>query len=175
MRYLVFLFLIATGSVSSQEPPQTRELAGQVGSRSALMVLHATQRADGGYQLSGEYIILPTLARRFLEGERSPELGVTTLKEGNTAILYGRPATGELRGTWHGGIFKGTRYGPGGQERERFEFGEEFPPLDGYSASCAATLAMGVMPLAWLIRSRAEDSRTCSGARGWRLADIVAW
>jgi len=106
---------------------ESRELVGQLGSRSALMVLHATQRADGGYQLSGEYIVLPTLARRFLEGERSPELGVTTLKEGNTAILYGRPATGELRGTWHRGMFKGMRYGPGGQERERFELSEEFP------------------------------------------------
>ena len=143
MRYLVFLFLIATGSVSSQQPNQTRELVGQVGSRSALMVLHATQRADGGYQLSGEYIVLPTLARRFLEGERSPELGVTTLKEGNTAILYGRPASGELRGAWQGGLFKGTRYGPGGQERERFEFSEEFPPLDGYSAGVRCDVAEG--------------------------------
>ncbi len=122
---------------------ESRELVGQVGSRSALMVLHATQRADGGYQLSGEYIVLPTLARRFLEGERSPELGVTTLKEGNTAILYGRPATGELRGTWRGGMFKGTRYGPGGQERERFELSEEFPPLDGYSASVRCDVAEG--------------------------------
>jgi hypothetical protein len=26
------------------------------------------------------------------------------------------------------------RYGPGGQERERFEFSEEFPAMDGYSA-----------------------------------------
>src|SRR5436190_23034014 len=39
-----------------------------------------------------------------------------------TLFRSGRPATGELRGTWRGGIFKGTRFGPGGQERERFEF-----------------------------------------------------
>jgi len=134
---------------------ESRELVGQLGSRSALMVLHATQRADGGYQLSGEYIVLPTLARRFLEGERSPELGVTTLKEGNTAILYGRPATGELRGTWHRGMFKGMRYGPGGQERERFELSEEFPPLDGYSAGvrCDAGDGRYASTLAYLIES----------------------
>jgi hypothetical protein len=155
MRCLGILFLIATANVLSQETHQTRELVGQVGSRSALIVLHATQRADGGYQLSGEYIVLPTLARRFLEGERSPELGVTTLKEGNTAILYGRPATGELRGTWHAGLFKGTRYGPGGQERERFEFSEEFPPLDGYSASvrCDAGDGRYASTLAYSIES----------------------
>jgi hypothetical protein len=140
---LVLLFLIATGSVLSQEAHQTRELVGRVGSRSALMVLHAAQRADGGWQLTGEYVLLPTLARRFVEGERSFELGVTTLKEGNTAILYGRPATGELRGTWHGGVFKGTRYGPGGQERERFEFSEEFAPLDGYSAGVRCDVSEG--------------------------------
>lgn len=134
---------------------ESRELVGQLGSRSALMVLHATQRADGGYQLSGEYIVLPTLARRFLEGERSPELGVTTLKEGNTAILYGRPATGELRGTWHRGMFKGMRYGPGGQERERFELSEEFPPLDGYSAGvrCNAGDGRYASTLAYSIES----------------------
>jgi len=154
---------------------ESRELVGQVGSRSALMVLHATQRADGGYQLSGEYIVLPTLARRFLEGERSPELGVTTLKEGNTAILYGRPATGELRGTWHGGMFKGTRYGPGGQERERFELSEEFPPLDGYSASvrCDAGDGRYVSTLAYSVESgKLTDLRWRSR---WRPADMAAW
>jgi hypothetical protein len=134
MKWALLLAALLPRAVSADETSETKELVGQVGSRSALMVVHATQRADGGWQLTGEYVLLPTLARRFVEGERSPELGVTTLKEGSTAILYGRPATGELRGTWHGGVFKGTRYGPGGQERERFEFSEEFAPLDGYSA-----------------------------------------
>jgi hypothetical protein len=134
MKWALLLAALLPRAVSADETSETKELVGQVGSRSALMVVHAMQRADGGWQLTGEYVLLPTLARRFVEGERSPELGVTTLKEGSTAILYGRPATGELRGTWHGGAFKGTRYGPGGQERERFEFSEEFAPLDGYSA-----------------------------------------
>ncbi len=116
-------------SVSSQE------LIGKMGSRSALLVLHTIQRDDGGWQIAGEYVLLPTLARRFVDGERSPELGVTRLREGTTPILYGRPPIGELRGIWREGAFRGTRYGPAGQERERFEFSEEFPSMEGYSAS----------------------------------------
>jgi hypothetical protein len=143
MRWALLLAALLPRVVSADETSETKELVGQMGSRSALMVVHATQRADGGWQLTGEYVLLPTLARRFVEGERSPELGVTTLKEGNTAILYGRPASGELRGAWHGGLFKGTRYGPGGQERERFEFSEEFPSLDGYSAGVRCDVAAG--------------------------------
>jgi len=134
MRQLLFLMFIST-AVLGQEKTETRELVGQIGKRKTLLVLHATQRADGGWQVTGEYLLLPNLTRRYLDGERSPQLGVTTLKEGTTAILFGRPATGELRGTWRAGAFRGTRYGPGGQERERFEFSEEFPPMDGYSAS----------------------------------------
>jgi len=118
----------------AQQAAETRELVGQVGSRNALMVLHATQRPDGGWQVAGEYLLLPTLVRRYVEGERSPEIGVTSLREGTTPILFGRPPIGELRGTWREGVFKGMRYGPGGQERERFEFSEEFPAMDAYGA-----------------------------------------
>ena len=113
----------------------SQEMVGQLGSRDALLVLHGVQQADGGWRVTGEYVVLPTLQRRFLEGERSPELGVTTLKEGTTPILFGHDPTGELRGTWRGGVFKGVRYGPGGQERERFEFSEQFPSMAGYSAT----------------------------------------
>ena len=109
-------------------------MLGQIGSRTALLVLHAAKNADGSSRLTGEYIVLPALQRRFLEGEASQELGVTTLREGTTPILFGREPTGELRGTLQGGTFKGTRYGPGGQQRERFEFSEEFPDMSGYSA-----------------------------------------
>jgi len=120
---------------------ETREMGGQLGSRPALIVLHSSKTADGAWQLAGEYIVLPTLSRRFLEGESSPEIGVTTLREGTTPILFGRSPTGELRGSLRGGTFKGTRYAPGGQERERFEFSEEFPAMDSYSAAvrCEAT------------------------------------
>jgi hypothetical protein len=119
----------------SQDRVETKELYGSIGGRNALLVLQATQRADGGWQVAGEYVLLPTMVRRFVEGERSPEIGVTSLKEGSSPILFGRPATGELRGTWRDGKFSGTRFGPGGQERERFELSEEFPSMDAYSGT----------------------------------------
>lgn len=133
MKRLALFVLLAPLVAAAQS--ETRELVGQIGSRQALMVLHTSRAPDGGWQLAGEYLLLPILQRRFLEGESSPEIGVTTLREGTTPILFGHAPTGELRGTWRGGVFKGTRYAPGGQERERFEFTEEFPSLDRYSAS----------------------------------------
>ena len=148
---LVFLLLLPLATLAQDRT----ELVGHIGSRSALLVLHNAQREDGGWRVTGEYMLLPTLVRRYLEGERSPELGVTTLKEGTTAILFGRDPTGELRGVWHGGAFKGTRYGPGGQERERFEFSEEFPPMDAYNASvqCQAGDARYSSTLAYAVES----------------------
>ena len=110
------------------------EMIGQLGNRPALLVLHSTRGADGALRLAGEYIVLPSLERRFVDGEASPEIGVTTLREGTTPILFGREPTGELRGSLRGGIFKGMRYGPGGQARERFEFSDEFPDMARYSA-----------------------------------------
>lgn len=128
MRWLLLLVpLLAWG--------QTTEMIGQLGSRPALMILHASKTPEGGWQLAGEYIVLSTLQRRFLEGEASPEIGVTTLREGTTPILFGRTSSAELRGTWRGGAFKGARFAPGGQERERFEFSEEFASMEGYSGA----------------------------------------
>jgi hypothetical protein len=132
-RVLLLLALVSPWGMA-QERTETRELVGQLGNRSALLILHAAQRKDDSWQIAGEYLILPSMVRRYLEGERSPQLGLTSLKEGNSAILFGRPATGELRGTWRDGVFRGTRHAPGGQERERFEFSEEFASMDGYSA-----------------------------------------
>lgn len=134
-RWLLLLAIGTAHGALAQEGVETREMVGHVGGRGALLVLHATQKPDGGWQMAGEYLLLPTLVRRYLEGERGPELGATTLKEGTSAVLFGRPPTGELRGTLRGGVFKGTRFGPGGQERERFEFTEDFPSMDRYSAS----------------------------------------
>jgi hypothetical protein len=143
MNILLLLGLIFPGLAFAQERTETRELVGQLGNRSALLILHAAQRKDEGWQLAGEYLLLATMTRRYLEGERSPQLGVTTLKEGNSAILFGRPATGELRGTWRDGVFRGTRHAPGGQERERFEFSEEFPSMESYSAQLRCEAAEG--------------------------------
>ena len=132
MRRLALLLLAPLAAWAQTE---TRELVGQIGSRPALLVLHASRTAEGAWQMAGEYVVLPTLQRRFLEGESSPEIGVTTLREGITPILFGRPPTGELRGTLRAGTFKGMRFAPGGQERERFEFSEEFPAMESYSAN----------------------------------------
>jgi hypothetical protein len=132
VRWLLMLLL---APLTAWAQTETREMGGQLGSRPALLVLHASKTAEGAWQLAGEYIVLPTLTRRFLEGEASPEIGVTTLREGTTPILFGRSPTGELRGSLRGGTFKGARYAPGGQERERFEFSEEFPAMESYGAN----------------------------------------
>lgn len=137
------LLVCAAQTAAAQERAETKELIGQMGGRNALLVLHASQRSDGGWQLSGEYLLLPTLVRRFLEGERSPEIGVTALREGTTPILFGRHPSAELRGTWRAGQFRGMRYAPGGQERERFEFSEEFPSMDTYSGNVRCAAAAG--------------------------------
>lgn len=140
---LALLAFAAPALAHAQDAAETHEMLGQLGGRAALMRLYDMPRADGSARLTGEYTILPTLQQRYLEGERSKQLGVTFLKEGNSPILYGRPATATLQGTWSGGVFKGTRYAPGGQERERFEFSEKFPDLDGYSAEVRCELAEG--------------------------------
>jgi hypothetical protein len=158
------LLLAFSGGGFAQQKTETREMVGQIGSRNVLLVLHATERADGGWHMTGEYLVLATLQRRFLEGERSPQLGVTTLREGTSAIMFGRPPAGELRGTLREGQFRGVRFGPGGQERERFEFSADFPPLDGYSAE---------------VRCEASDARYASMLQveleGGRAKGALQW
>ena len=172
MKLLPLLILLVPAVAWGQsETRETRELGGQLGSRPALLVLHANRVPEGGLQLAGEYIVLTTMQRRFLDGESSPEIGVTTLREGATPILFGRPPLGELRGTLRGGTFKGTRYAPGGQERERFEFSEDFPSLDGYSAkvSCEASAPSYASSLTLAVESgklQSLDWRSRVGAAG---------
>jgi hypothetical protein len=143
MKWLAILLCLFSAQVLAQEKSDTRELIGHLGGRAALIHLYATDLPDGSARVTGEYIVLPTLQQRFLEGERSKQLGVTTLTEGNSPIFYGRPATGSLQGTWSGGVFKGTRFGPGGQERERFEFSESFASMNGYSAGVRCETSEG--------------------------------
>lgn len=188
MRMLVLLAVLPVAA-AAQEPGGTYEMIGQLGSRAALLTLHATRNADESWKLAGEYVILPTMQWRFLEGESSPELGVTTLREGDTPILFGRPPSGELRGVWRAGAFRGARFAPGGQERERFEFSEEFPSLERYSAtvhcevrdgndaaSLAYTVAGGrVQSFEWRSRGDGKSCRLAAPAQqpmagGIRLA-----
>ena len=133
MRIWVLILIVIPQLGFSQEKTQTVEMFGQLGNRTALLVLHASKNADGSSRLTGEYIVLPAMQRRFVDDESSPEIGVTTLREGTTPILFGREPTGELRGSLRAGTFKGMRYGPGGQERERFELTAEFPEMSGYT------------------------------------------
>lgn len=143
MKWLALLLGLFAAQGLSQERSETRELIGQLGGRTALLLLHTTVQPDGSARVTGDYLLLQTLQQRFLEGERSKQLGITFLREGNTPILYGRPATATLQGSWTDGVFKGGRYGAGGQLRERFEFGEAFPSMDAYSASLRCEVSEG--------------------------------
>ena len=141
-RFAIVIFLFSLNGFS-QEKSETHELLGNLGGRPTLLNLYTTFREDGSARLTGEYLVLPTMQQRFLEGDRSKQLGVTVLREGNSPILYGRPALATLQGTWTGGLFRGTRFGPQGQEREKFEFSEAFPPMEGYSAAARCEVAEG--------------------------------
>lgn len=144
MRGTALLVLLAIAAPAApQQDTATHELLGQMGSRTAVMNLYTTAQSDGSARVTGDYLLLPTLQMRYLGGERSKQLGVMFLNEGNTPILYGRPPEATLQGAWTGGVFKGTRYGPAGQQRERFEFSERFPAMDGYSASVRCEVAEG--------------------------------
>jgi len=143
VRLLLAALLLVPAPAVAQDAGESRELLGQLGGRAALLNLYVTPRSDGSARLTGEYLILPTLLQRFLVGERSKQLGVTFLKEGNSPILYGRAESATLQGTWKAGVLKGARYAPGGQERERFEFSETFPAMEGYSASVRCETAEG--------------------------------
>lgn len=143
MRWLAIFFFFLSLEGFSQEKSETLELLGHMGGRVALLHLYATELPDGSARLTGDYLLLPTMQQRFLEGERSKQLGVTFLREGNSPILYGRAPTATLQGTWSGGVLKGARFGPQGQERERFEFSETFPPMEAYSAAVRCEVAEG--------------------------------
>ncbi len=143
MKRLAMCLCFLAAQAFAQEKSESHELLGQFGGRTALIYLYTTDRPDGSARVTGEYIVLPTLQQRFLEGERSKQLGVTFLREGNSPIFYGRPETATLQGTWSGGAFRGGRYAPGGQPRERFEFSGIFPSMEGYGAAVRCETAEG--------------------------------
>jgi hypothetical protein len=155
VKWLALLAGVFALPALAQEIAESRELIGTLGGRTALIHLYATERPDGSARVTGDYILLPALQQRFLEGDRSKQLGVTFLNEGGTPILYGRPVTATLQGTWSGGVFKGGRFGPGGQQRERFEFNENFPSMDGYGAvvRCEAAEGRYAYSLAYSVES----------------------
>ena len=143
MKWLAFLLCLFSLQAVAQEKNESREFLGQLGGRTALLHLYAIEQPDGSARVTGEYVLLQTMQQRFVEGERSKQLGITYLKEGDSPILYGRPPSATLQGNWADGVFKGGRYGPGGQQREQFEFSESFPPMEGYSANLRCEVAEG--------------------------------
>jgi len=143
MKRIAILLCLLSAQAFSQEQGETREFLGHLGGRATLLQLYAITQPDGSARVTGEYLLLPTMQQRYLEGERSKQLGVTFLKEGNSPILYGRPPAATLQGTWTGGLFKGGRYGPEGQPREQFEFSDAFPSMDAYSANLRCEVAEG--------------------------------
>jgi hypothetical protein len=151
---------------AAQETTETRELTGQIGRRQVVMSLYALKQADGAWRVTGEYLVLPSLQQRFLEGERSAQIGVTTLNEGMTPILYGRAPTAVFQGNWAGGTFKGTRLAPGGQEREHFDLSEVFPGMEQYSATvrCKASGERYSSSLAFVV----EGGKLKAGSFDWR-------
>ncbi len=166
MRRLALLLALFAASAGAQETSETRELIGRMGRSVAILSLTSSPRADGDWRVTGEYLLLPSMILRYLEGERSPQLGVTTLREGMTPIFFGRPPTGSLQGTWHTGRFAGARFAPGGQERERFEFSEEFPGMEAYSANvrCDASDARYASSLAFGV----DAGKLRAGTLEWR-------
>lgn len=146
---------LAAAPAAAQHGTATWELIGQMGSRAAVMNLHTTAQPDGSARVTGDYLLLPTLQMRYLAGERSRQLGVMFLNEGNTPILYGRPPLATLQGTWADGVFKGNRFGAAGQQRERFAFSERFPTMDAYAASvrCEVAEARYASILAYAVES----------------------
>jgi hypothetical protein len=143
VRRAALALALAALPAAAQEGADSHELIGQMGGRAAVINLHLVRQPDGSARVTGDYLLLPTLQQRYLEGERSKQLGVMFLREGNTPILYGRPALATLQGTWSGGVFRGARYGPAGQQRERFSFSAAFAPMDGYGASVRCEVSEG--------------------------------
>jgi hypothetical protein len=178
MRPALWLLAAVPATAFAQLADGTRELVGQMGSRAAVLTLHATRNPDASWQLSGEYVLVRTQERRFVDGESSPQIGVTTLREGTTPILFGHAPTGELNGIWRDGEFRGTRYAPGGQERERFQFSEQFPSLAGYSGTvrCEARDGAYAESVSYAVQAGKVESfewRAQAGGRSCSLAKLV--
>lgn len=158
--------LLCAGGAGAQEAAETRELVGRMGRGTAILSLTSSLRADGDWRVTGEYLLVPSLVRRYLEGERSPQLGVTTLRESSSPLFFGRQVTGTLQGTWRDGRLSGARLAPGGQERERFEFSEEFASMDGYSG--AVRCEAGDPRYASTLEFAIDAGRLRAGSFEWR-------
>ena len=143
MRLLLLALALLASPVHAQSGASSHELIGQLGARTAVLNLYLIEQPDGSARVTGDYYLLPTMQLRYLEGERSKQLGVMFLKEGTTPIFYGRPPAATLQGTWSKEVFKGQRYGAAGQQRESFQFSEKFPSMEAYGATVKCNVTEG--------------------------------
>ena len=72
MKWLALLLGLFSAQAFSQETSEARELIGSMGGRATLMQLFSTERPDGSARVTGDYLVLPTMQQRFLEGEVGP-------------------------------------------------------------------------------------------------------
>lgn len=175
---LVALTALAAPAAAA-EGSEAHEPLGHFGGRAEAMNLYTVPQPDGSARLTGDYLLLPALEQRYLEGDRSEQLGVTFLREGATPILCGRPPRATLEGAWSGGAFKGMRYGPGGQPRERFELAARFPSMASYGETVRCEVAEGRYraTLAYCVRdgrlkSFEWRSRVAPGEHPCEVADL---
>ena len=76
MRRLALLLCALALPAAAQPQGEALELVGHVGGRAALLQIYGTPQADGSERVTGEYLLLTTMQRRFLEGERSKQSGL---------------------------------------------------------------------------------------------------
>jgi hypothetical protein len=143
VRLVLLAFALFASQAHAQSGTASHELIGQLGARTAVLNLYLIEQPDGSARVTGDYYLLPTMQLRYLEGERSKQLGVMFLREGATPIFYGRPPAATLQGTWSKEVFKGNRYGAAGQQRESFQFSEKFPSMESYGATVKCEMAEG--------------------------------
>ena len=148
MRWIALLLGLLSAQAFAQEASETRELIGQLGGRAALLNLYATAQPDGSARVTGDYLVLPTLQQRFLEGERSKQLGVTFLKEGDDADPLRPAGDGDAAGHLVGRRLQGRALrARAGRSASASSSAKRFPSMDGYSAQRALRGVRGTLRL----------------------------
>jgi hypothetical protein len=174
MKWLAMFLLVFSVKALSQERSETWELLGHMGGRAALLQLYLSPQPDGSARITGEYLLLPTMQRRFLEGERSKQLGVTFMKEGNTPILYGRPPLRRCRARGRAACSRAAATVPKGSRASSSSSAKASRRWMPIARTCAARSAKGAIPRRSLSAWKAASSSISNGARRWRRATTPA-
>ena len=110
---------------------------------------------DSGWQLTGEYLLLPTMQRRFLEGERSPQIGVTTPEARaprRSSSAARRPASCTAPGA--GACSRACATAPAARSASASSSARSSARWTPTAPPCAARRATGAMPRRSAIPSR---------------------